>query len=240
MRLFKFLHFNKACPAKPWRSRGFTPSLENDIAPIKIGAGKSPMSFFSAGFTFIELVMVISIFVIISGVSLFNFGDYSDSISLQNLAHQISLEIVQAQRDAISGRNPTYFGTDAPAYGIAFSNSSIETGIIHRRQFAYFADLGGSLRDGWLDTSEDSSEILITRGNFVSGLDYSQDGTNWDNAGGELFISFKRPYPDAKFVGSNGSALSSPDPSFVRIVIESPKKNNRSIIVSSLGQVSVK
>src|SRR3989344_4278539 len=115
MRLFKFLHFNKACPAKPWRSRGFT---------------------------FIEMVMVITIFTIISGVALFNFGDYSDSISLQNLAHQISLEIVQAQRDAISGRNAPQFDPDRPSYGVAFSSSpSCVQDFPCESKFIRFADI---------------------------------------------------------------------------------------------------
>ncbi|OGI70025.1 hypothetical protein A2824_03625 [Candidatus Nomurabacteria bacterium RIFCSPHIGHO2_01_FULL_42_16] len=208
MRLFKFLHFNKACPAKPWRSRGFT---------------------------FIEMVMVITIFTIISGVALFNFGDYSDSISLQNLAQQISLEIVQAQRDAISGRNPTAFeifscptqsnpnAACRPSYGAYFD-------LFNEKEFKYFADLHN---DKLYDSLDNADTIEITRGNFISEFAYF-DGTNWNPVTGDLHITFTRPYPDATvFIGNIAY-------SGARIVVESQRGNKKTIEVSSLGQVSVK
>lgn len=179
------------------------------------------------GFTFIELVMVITIFTILSGVALFNFGDYSDSIALQNLANQISLEIVSAQRDAISGRNPDAFiSPNRPSYGVYFNSGSISN-----KEFVYFPDYFNDKEYDSLDF--DSSEtIQITRGNIISNLEVSDNGI-WSSRS-DLAITFTRPYPDAS-IRNSGLSYSG-----ARIVVESPRGNQRTIEVSSLGQVSVK
>src|SRR3989344_1600983 len=145
------------------------------------------------------MVMVITIFTIISGVALFNFGDYSDSISLQNLAHQISLEIVQAQRDAISGRNAPQFDPDRPSYGVAFSSSpSCVQDFPCESKFIRFADIDNN---GKYETTVDlGEEISITRGNIIEEVDPV-----------DAFITFCRPYPDAYITTSSifSSCLSS-------------------------------
>ena len=98
------------------------------------------------GFTFIELIVVISIFAIMSGVVIFKFDDFSSNITLQNLSHDIALRIKKAQNEAIFGQSNTIgqqnFGVSytgeyadryAPTYGIHFSPDN-------NKQFTFFAD----------------------------------------------------------------------------------------------------
>lgn len=79
------------------------------------------------GVTFIELTIVIAIFSIIAGSILFNFSRFGRTVTIQNLAQDIALQINSAQKDAISGRtNELIFSCDrtandcAPTYGLYF------------------------------------------------------------------------------------------------------------------------
>ncbi len=100
---------------------------------------KTRKDFFNRGMTFIELIVIMGIFGAISATVLFNYGDFSSNVKLQNLAQDIALQIKQAQTDAVSGRIPI-FPVDStqfqnvntlipspgwkPSYGIAFDTSS--------------------------------------------------------------------------------------------------------------------
>ena len=155
---------------------GFTRSVENGIVALvrnfvrritdrgaisKLLSRNSPfatkrtMPFFTAGFTFIELVVVISIVSIISSVLIFNYGSFDANIRLQNLAQDIALRIKEAQTVAISGTYANDYSYDfqygasgdpagqAPSYGVYFDvidNPPIVSGVPHDKIFAFFAD----------------------------------------------------------------------------------------------------
>lgn len=90
------------------------------------------------GMTFLELVVVLGIFGAIAATVLFNYGDFSANVKLQNLAQDVALQIKKAQTDAVSGRNPisdlsitqsqnlsTLIPGDwTPSYGVAFTTDS--------------------------------------------------------------------------------------------------------------------
>jgi len=182
------------------------------------------------GFTFIELIMVIVIFSIFSGVVMFNFGDFSDSISIQNLAQQIALEIKQAQSDAIMGKDASVFtGTCdtmscRPSYGVSFNASPSQN-----KQFIYFADLYND-NDG--DLSSPLKVINIERGNYIESISICfVSGACSDS--NSVSITFIRPFPTAHFSKLGVSS--------VKVVVKSPRSDaTRTITVTSLGQISVK
>lgn len=106
----------------------------------------------NAGVTFIELIVVISIFALISTVVLFNFGDFSTSISLQNVSQDIALKIAEAQRSAVSGRSNVILANTpttpeySPTYGVLFSTALAQSSITNNfyspgKEFVSFIDL---------------------------------------------------------------------------------------------------
>ena len=113
---------------------------------------KSMLPRFTSGFTFIELVVVISIVSIISSVLIFNYGSFDANIRLQNLAQDIALRIKEAQTVAMSGAYATEYNiqplddinlsSQAPTYGVYFNFN--DEGITDRG-FAFFADRPVSL-----------------------------------------------------------------------------------------------
>lgn len=60
----------------------------------------------SRGVTFLEMIIVISIFAILSSVVLLRFSVFSSSVSIENLAQDVALKIQQAQNASINGAYP--------------------------------------------------------------------------------------------------------------------------------------
>lgn len=75
------------------------------------------------GMTYVELIVVLSIAGIISTISLFNYKEFQDRVDMKNLANDIALKIVEAQKNSISGKLPLTgapSSTWKPSYGISF------------------------------------------------------------------------------------------------------------------------
>jgi prepilin-type N-terminal cleavage/methylation domain-containing protein len=204
---------------------------------------------FSSGVTFIELIVVISIFAIISSVVLFNFSDFSSAIATQNLAHDIALRIKSAQTNAISGKqegaliaNGLVDSTYRPSYGIHFGKTDTTYDSTNEYHFFSFADLNGDHEYNDLGcqpaTVTECLELTeITVGGKILSICVNS-GTcsapgNMDST--TLDITFKRPFPDA-------TILSSLDPGPIneaQIILESAKGTQKIITVNKIGQISV-
>src|SRR3989339_1856034 len=81
------------------------------------------------GMTYVELIVVLSIFSVLSSVAIYNYGDFQSSVDIKNLASDIALQIVKAQKDSLSGLLPLQVvKTDwKPSYGVQFDLSKGET-----------------------------------------------------------------------------------------------------------------
>ncbi len=194
------------------------------------------------GMTFIELVIVIGIFATISGVVLFNFTGFSTNISVQNLAQDIALRIKNAQTAAISGKfNVGFIAPNVPAYGVYFDITSPE----NQKKFVYFTDLDN---DGFLTGqsacgtagAECLEETTIQTGDIIEALCLNEESgsLNCGNPVDNLYISFKRPFPDT-IIRSTSSFLPY-QTNDAEIKVRSPKGVIKTIIVWPTGQVSVK
>lgn len=72
--------------------------LKNIYKNLKDNKGKSKHN---RGVSLIELLVVIVIFMIISGMTIFSYNDFKSSASIQNLADDIALSVRKAQNYAI-------------------------------------------------------------------------------------------------------------------------------------------
>lgn len=199
---------------------------------------------FISGYTFIELIVVIAIFSIISSVVLFNFSDFSTNISLQNTTSDIALQIKEAQSDAISGRlNDTinvYVDSNMlsyykPSFGMRFE-------VDRPRNFIKFTDLDKDRVYGG-DCSVNNTECLkdvkingfdsITKICVVKTVDLS----SCEDVG-VLDISFERPFPDA-IISVNNDGLNFFENNSAQITLVSSKGAQRKIIINAVGNISV-
>jgi len=177
------------------------------------------------GMSIVELLVVLSIFVAISGVAIFNFGNFQGQVDIRNLASDIALKTVEAQKASLSGQFPPIAqGTPAltwkPSYGIYFNTTS------DNKSFIYFVDLGAE--NGLYDasscpgTGECLEQVTITKGNYISSLKvYYTDSTNASL--NDLTITFQRPNSTAVLKSSGIAVPPVPAVSYVQITISSPK-----------------
>jgi len=164
------------------------------------------------GFTLVELLVALSIFLVISAITLSNYPQFNSRTSLTGLAQEISISIREAQVYGVSVKSATsssVAGSTYPAYGIFFGNDAISTTHANTKAYSLFFDKPGaatgkfglSIGD---EFATDNYEILDTtnigNGNKITqirgyGCDTGvADGTQLDAA----FIVFRRPNPDAK------------------------------------------
>ncbi len=185
------------------------------------------------GFTLMELLVTCGILVVVSAIVLVNNGKFGGQVLLDNLAYDIALSVRQAQTYGISTLR---HGEDtfSAAYGIHMQRSASS-------QYVTFADV---VVNGVYDPNlnELVSTTALQSGYFISSI-CAPAGADIASCTGldSVDITFKRPDPDA-WISTNGISCNA-DPSTcaasVRIVIQSPRGDHSSVIVSANGQISV-
>jgi type II secretory pathway pseudopilin PulG len=182
----------------------------------------------NAGMSYVELIVVLSIFAVISSIVIFNYGDFQAKVDIKNLASDIALQVVQAQKSSLSGLLPTSggYGPDwKPSYGVYFD-------ITTPKQFIYFVDLNNA--NGY-ETGEALNTVNITKNNSISRID-SYVGATPTQILTPLSIVFKRPDSGATFI-LNGLPLVGVD--YVQITVASPGNRTSLIKLYPSGRVQV-
>lgn len=189
----------------------------------------------NGGMTYVELIVVLSIMSVMSTVVIFNYGTFQARIDIKNLASDIALKIVEAQKSAISGKlNPSASSTWKPAYGLYF-DFNVPT------QFVYFVDLdnssGCSGAGCWpYSVSGEVLEVVnITKGNRISAISLTGPG---DCSGITGFsVSFTRPDSSARMGGNQAGCTS--QVSYAEITLLSPKGHTARIKLYASGRIQV-
>ena len=187
--------------------------------------------------SYVELIVVLSIFSVLSSMAIYNYGAFQANVDMKNLASDIALKIVEAQKSSLNGVLPLAgapFLEWKPSYGVYFNITTPE-------QFIYFADLD---QDGVLynpDCSTTNSECLdkitITKGNKILRIEKCTDSAcpPFDSDSISSFsVSFKRPNSSAIF---SGASLTGSE--YIKITIKSPKDNTSFIKVYPSGRIQI-
>ncbi len=184
--------------------------------------------------TYVELIIVLSIFAVMSSIVIFNYGTFQGKVDIKNLASDIGLQIVDAQKSSLAGLIPTQAPTVSPwkpSYGVYFNPAS------DNKSFIYFADLNdNSFFDNSPCTGECIEKIAITKGNSIAGLHvfYQNDPTAHPLT--DLTLTFIRPN-SGTIIKSSTSFTSVI--SYVEINITSPSAVTSTIDVYPSGRVQV-
>jgi prepilin-type N-terminal cleavage/methylation domain-containing protein len=189
-----------------------------------------------AGFTVIELLVVLGIFAVIMGVAMFNQAGLSSNILLTNLAYETALAVREAQTYGI-GVRATEGGNFEKGYGVYFDTDTLN-------QIVVFGDSDGDNTYAGLTELQSLYEIKNQRGNSIKSvcvgsapnciklLDHKK-----------LSIMFKRPNPEATFhIFDINNSLVLPDPVTgpVSIVVGNADGTScRTVIVEVTGQIRV-
>lgn len=197
------------------------------------------------GMTYVELIVVLGIFSLMVSVVLFNYGVFQAKVEIKNLAGDIALKIVEAQKSSLSGKLPPpghpITASWKPSYGVYFNLANDSLPNKDNKSFIYFADLDASsaqnnLFDGADCTPECLEKITITKGNYISSLNVFYRGDSNPHGLNDFTVTFRRPDSGAVLVSGGDRLL---DVSYVQIAIVSPREPSAIIKVYPSGRIQV-
>jgi len=149
----------------------------------------------SRGFTLFEMLVVVGIMVIVTGVVLANFPGFRNKSNLDLVAQEVAVAIRQAQTYGIATREK---GGTFDSYGVNFVNNN-------STRFIIFADKSTSGTQNKYDSGE-----LVEQFDFKGGIKLASNGLKFcGNSGCTDFagnpqagvnIMFYRPDPERKKV----------------------------------------
>jgi len=206
---------------------------------------KLKLKFFypSRGMTFIELIVVLSIFSVMLSISLFNYRKFQEKVDIKNLANDIALKIVEAQKSATSGKsNSLLTFAGKPSYGVYFN--LLTPG--NNKNFIYFADLNADKQYNVADaffcatpaspTSDECLDrITLTKQNTISNIAFFYAGGTSTSIN-DLMATFTRPDSRATMLSSI-SPTSTVD--FVQITVTSPQGVSARIKLFPSGRIQI-
>lgn len=213
----------------PSRHKSTTPCLVSGFTP-------TPKSFFGMGlqskrgFTLVEMLITISIFVVITSIVLTSHSKFSGNILVGNLAYDIALSVRQAQVYGLSVREfSAGSGEFDIGYGVHFDKDTPTFYIL-------FADRNDdSLYNG---VSEIVEVFNIKNGYGVSRFcAVVSSGTEECTPSTIRFLDivFKRPDPEANISSNTGIKRYNK----AEITVSSPQGQERVISIWGTGQISV-
>ncbi len=182
------------------------------------------------GFTMIEMIVVLGIFAVMSGIVLFNYSKFRSDTILTNMAYEIALSIREAQIYGVSVRSPNGGTPDfSEAYGIYFSGEE-------SNQYLLFADDDGSLEYEGSSCTDSGADTCVTPytllGNIkIVDVAILNNGGNCPMDDQPLSILFKRPNPEPVINSDNSISQA-------QITVTS-EDAVRYVVISNNGQVSV-
>ena len=185
------------------------------------------------GFSLIEILVVIGIFVTLSSLIFFNFRTFSSRIVVDNLAHEIALTIRQAQIFGIGVRGSA---GEFPSYGTYFS-------LANNKSFTFFADTdppGNPAGDGKYTGADSLIQELAIRGtSFISQICGYASPISSCTSLDEVHVSYIRPNPEGTIIGI-ASGIGESEYSYAKIFVSSGDlEHSREVTVWSNGQISV-
>ncbi len=193
------------------------------------------------GFTLIEMLVVVAIFIFITGAVLIRQTRFSSDIAITNLAYQIGLTVRQAQVYGLSVRGSNNGGvTDFDAgYGVHFDSSAPTS-------FKFFSDV--TPKDGLYVSGTDSliQDYNLAKGSTITDVCANISGVNYCYSKAKatkitsLDVVFNRPNPNAIMtaISFGGSPIGPASKSVVTLT--SPTKDKlKCIIIYDTGQISV-
>ena len=190
--------------------------------------GKLTKLKMNRGMTYVELIVVLSIFAVLSSVVMFSYGDFQAKIDIKNLASDIAIKIVEAQKSSLNGALPVAgYNEDTwkPSYGVYFDTSI-------PNQFVYFANLDEL--NNYDPANEELDTIIITKNNLISNID-SYSNSTLTPITDPLAILFRRPNSSAIFTSTSLTS----DFEYIQITVSSPNGKKAFMKIYPSGRVQV-
>ena len=190
------------------------------------------------GFTLVELIVSIGIFVLMTTLLVAKYGNFNQSVLLTNLVYDVALSVRTAQTfglsvtksDATSGNSQFQY-----PYGVHFSTAAGEDAKV-----ILFADTNPINSPDNIYTTGDSvvSVYNISRGATISSLCTGSNDTSCTPTS-NLTVSFKRPDPSAIICPSSAGSPSCIGAGYAKVTIRGTNSETRSVEIWQNGQITI-
>lgn len=200
-----------------------------------------------SGFTLVELLVTISLFVVITGVVLFNSKSFDNSVLLHNFTYDVALTIKQAQTYGVNVNENSQGSFDSD-YGVYFDISESPTNFVIFNDFLDYKlppsdpEYDPQFRTKTVDTCDIDSECIkkysMNKGTHIKDICVSNDLLNLSYVCGvtKLSVTFSRPSLEAN-IYTFGDTVSKNK--YAKINLVSGDGATSSVIVTSVGQIYV-
>ncbi|MEK7586016.1 MAG: prepilin-type N-terminal cleavage/methylation domain-containing protein [Patescibacteria group bacterium] len=202
-----------------------------------------------AGMTLVELMVVLGIFMIVAGLTIFDYGKFRSTVSLQNLADDIALSVRRAQNYAIGVRS-SQSSVFTNGYGIHFTTATSSSDVLSgtSKSFIVFSDISlnraynypaGNASCGSPTAGNECVDVLtITSADYISSICPNSVPANCASGSSYTDISFLRPDPDAYIYACTPTCNTY---SSIDIIIKNSQSGStKTITISNTGQISIK
>ena len=179
------------------------------------------------GFTIIEILLVISMIAILTGLTLINFKSGGKHLALHRSANQLAQDIRRTEQKAISTAVCDECGSVIPigGYGVYF-----EKGTVNGKKYILYADDANV--NGEYDNGSDhkiGSDILFERGVYIHNIKIDGSSTNF------VSVNFLAPEPIINISdGASGDKLT------ITLALESEPNVIVTVEVNTVGLVEIK
>lgn len=196
---------------------------------------KIKFSNLQGGMTYLELIVVLSIFSVMTSVVLFDYNTFEDNINVKVLANDIALKLVESQKSAVGGKVAVGAPLGwSPSYGLYFQATT-------PKSFIYFADLNNDqIFNGTVCTVECLEQITITKDNSISAIKpIGLSGGNMCPATvSDLYVVFKRP--DSSAIMKSSTNLGGCTIDYYDIDISSANTFKSKVRIYPSGRIEIK
>ncbi|MFZ2621093.1 MAG: prepilin-type N-terminal cleavage/methylation domain-containing protein [Minisyncoccia bacterium] len=211
------------------------------LAPQK-SVIRSTVSKLVRGFTFVEVLISVSLFALFLSVVMFNYPVFTDNIILGAAGQEVSIAVREAQTYALAVKEASAGGGQfSYAYGINFNPKDNPT------EYYVFVDKDADkYYDVGLGACGSATTECVEKFSLPKSISISQICNSSScyaiNPGETMNITFLRPSPNASInYANNGGNL---DGSFLndvrgKVILSSPKGRILWVIIESTGQVLV-
>ena len=184
------------------------------------------------GFSLVEMIVVIAITIVITGVVLANLPSLQSGASIDLVAQEVAVNIrsIQTYSSGTKSANSAILGV-ATSYGVRFDLASSRPNNV----FYSWADLD---ENGKYTGPTEDQEKFILPGDFYFYQSMVCSSINNCTALNNLAVFYKRPNPEASFLSVGPMP---DDTEFIKIIIASKRvTQRRAVEVYANGQIAVR
>jgi prepilin-type N-terminal cleavage/methylation domain-containing protein len=179
------------------------------------------------GFTLIELMITVAIFVLMTSLLLAKYNNYYSGTIFKNQAYDIAITLRQAQSFGISVK------VDSQSFGSAYGVSFPSAGVTNFSLYSY-------TRNGTLYAKNiPQKDYRLKNGAYIEKLEVRANASDNATYANSVDVIFQRPNPEALICADVNGTKSCTTYKYFSIVLKAANDTIKTVKVNNSGQISI-